>query len=99
LERFKGATLDRSRIPKVKPLVRSLLVDDAGRLWVWRTTGDGTTAFDVYDTAGKAVASATGPAGLSPYPTPVIEGNTLYGVVTGEDDLPAVVRWRVRAPR
>jgi len=96
LERFKGATLDRSRIPKVKPLLRSLLVDDAGRLWVWRTTADGATAFDVYDTAGKAIASVAGPADLSPYPTPVIEGNTLYGVVTGEDDLPAVVRWRVR---
>lgn len=99
LERFKGATFDRSRIPRVRPLVRSLLVDDAGRLWVWRFTAETATVFDVYDAAARPMAVVTGPAGLSPYPTPVIEGNTLYGVVTREDDLPAVVRWRVRAPR
>lgn len=39
------------------------------------------------------------PRGLSPYPTPLIEGGALYGVVRDADDLPAVVRWRIGPDR
>jgi len=94
-ERFPGAVFDESRIPKVKPLVERLVVDDRSRLWVKRTSGDGHTQFDVYTPEGKPVAVVDFPLRLDGWAPLRIEGDLVYGIVRNEDDVPFVVRLRI----
>jgi hypothetical protein len=94
-ERFPGAVFDESRIPKVKPLIERLVVDDRSRLWVKRTTADGHTQFDVFGPDGKAVAVVDSPLHLDGWGPLRIEGDRFYGIARNEDDVPFVVRLRV----
>jgi len=98
-ERFPGAVFDESRIPKVKPLIELLVVDDRSRLWVKRTTADGHTQFDVFGPDGKPIAVVDSPFRLDSWAPLRIKGDRVYGIVRNEDDVPFVVRLRlVRAP-
>jgi len=40
--------LDFSRIPRTKPAIERITVDDQGRPWVRRTNAQGVIAFDIY---------------------------------------------------
>jgi hypothetical protein len=90
---------DFGLIPRTKPVIQALDVDDTGRLWVRRTGSDTTkTLFDVWDDRGRHLAQLEAPFRISPYWHPVIRGNTLYTVVVDEDDVPYVVRARIDRP-
>jgi len=98
-ERFPGAAFDESRIPKVKPLIERLVVDDRSRLWVKRTTRDGHTQFDVFGPDGRPVAVVDSPLRLDSWAPLRIEGDLVYGIVRNEDEVPFVVRLRItKAP-
>lgn len=93
--RFPGARVDGSAIPERKPVIRHAFVDPLGRLWVRLARRDPGTRFDIYDRSGKAVAVLE--TGLDPtiYHTPILDGDRMYVVVAGEDDVPQVVRARL----
>jgi sugar lactone lactonase YvrE len=96
-KRYDRVDADYSLIPKVKPVIAALDVDDGGRLWVRRTTSDATsTAFDVFDETGKLLATARAPFRMSNHWHPVIRGDVMYTVVLDADDVPNVVRARIR---
>jgi hypothetical protein len=95
-EQFPDASLDFSKIPKVKPPLMALDLDDRGNLWVRRTIADTTKAtYDVFDATGKQIATADLPWRLSTYFRLVFRGDTVYGVTRDEDDVPYVVRGRI----
>ena len=97
MKRYETSDADYSQIPKSKPFIDALDVDDAGRLWVRRpTTEPMTTVFDVFDEKGAFLATVRAPFKISPYWHPVIRGNVMYTVVLDEDDVQNVVRARIR---
>lgn len=83
---------DYGRIPRVKPVIDNIDVDDSGRLWVRRVMQDTTrTTFDLWD-EGRMIATLTAPWRVAPHYRPLIRGDTLYTIVTDENDVPVVVR-------
>jgi hypothetical protein len=78
--------LDFDRIPKTKPAVERITVDDQGRPWIRRTNAQGAITFDIYDRDGRPVASAE----LGVVRTPVG-----YPFVVREDDVQHVVRYQI----
>jgi hypothetical protein len=55
-------------------------------------------AFDVFEDDGTYLGRVRAPDGLSPWPTPVFDGDTVLAVVRDEFDVPRVVRFRVVLP-
>lgn len=84
---------DYNRIPRVKPAIDNIDVDNSGRLWVRRVIPDTTrTTFDLWDDRGRMVATVVAPWRVASYSRPLIRGDTLYTIVTDENDVPFVVR-------
>jgi hypothetical protein len=83
-------------VPRIRPIVIGLALDDQGRLWVRLTPAiTGHTRYDVYNARGVEVGSVDLPVVISQGPNVIIRGNKLYGVVLDADDVPAVVRFRI----
>jgi streptogramin lyase len=93
------ATLDWSRIPKVKPLLQSAFVDDDGRIWVLRPTTAAGSAFDLFSREGRAIATVTIPHPVNVYIRPVIQGELGYFVSQEEGEVPYVIRARIGPAR
>jgi hypothetical protein len=75
--------LDFSRIPRTKPAIERITVDDQGRPWVRRTNAQGVVAFDIYGSSGQPVATAELGAYRSPAYLPfVVRGDDVYMVVS-----------------
>ncbi len=89
---------DYTRIPRVRPAIEQLDVDDQGRVWVRRASSDtAPTHFDVWDSAGRLVAVATLPVAVSGFPEHVIiRADRMYAVVVDQNDVPRVIRARIR---
>lgn len=93
---------DFDRIPKTKPVIERITIDDQGRPWIRRTNAGGVT-FDVYDRDGKPLASvdlaaATAEMGAirSPAFLPfVVRRDHVYMVVLDDDDVQHVVRYQI----
>jgi hypothetical protein len=86
-------------IPKVKPVLTALDVDGSGNVWVRGTQTDSSrTTFEVWNDAGRLVATAVAPFGIKRYWHPLFRGDTVYAVTTDADDVPYVVRALVRRP-
>lgn len=85
---------DPGAIPRVKPAIDYVLLDDRERLWVRRTSSDSLAHFDVWTTTGERVLTVRSNTlvGRVMY----IRGEDVYAVVTDEDGVPAVARYRVR---
>lgn len=97
---FPGVNLDFSRIPKVKPSLEALHVDDRGNLWVRRTSVDTTaSAFDVFNRNGSHIATADARFAPWRYASPTIRGDHFYAIVRDEDDVPFILRARIARPR
>jgi hypothetical protein len=90
------ASLDWSRIPRVKPLIASAFVDGDGRVWVRRNAPGGTSVFDIFSRDGRPVASLTIPLPVNAWLRPVIRNDTGYFVVQEEGEIPYIVRARIR---
>ncbi|MGH7583234.1 MAG: 6-bladed beta-propeller [Gemmatimonadales bacterium] len=85
---------DLSATPRVKPVIAALFTDDQGRAWVRRTAVDSMAPdFEVYDGSGRQVAEvhANGRVGSQVF----VAGDALLTVITDDDDLPWVVRYRI----
>jgi hypothetical protein len=89
---------DPSLMPRTKPVIERIHGDPAGRVWV-RTTAAPAAApsFDVFDPSGRAVAHVASGASrrkMNPYLTWITDTH-LYSVEMNDDDVPAVVRYRI----
>ena len=87
-------TIDVSMIPRSYPRFQSLEVDDLGRLWAWRHTAGGVT-IDVWSRAGAQVATLEWPSPRNASLRVIVRGDRLYAVISGDDGVPFVVRYRV----
>jgi len=97
LKQYETNNVDYSQMPRVKPFIEGLEVDDAGRLWVRRPAPDRTiTVFDVFDEGGRFLATVRAPFRIDPYRHPVIRGDVVHVVVIDDDDVQNVVRARIR---
>lgn len=98
LEQFWGITreMDWSRIPGVKPPVKALFDSVEGNLWVVVPSRDGVATYDVLAPDGAYLGTAVAP-GLHPvfWIDPVVRGDTFWGIVTDELEVPYVVRARI----
>jgi hypothetical protein len=96
----KGPTgLDFGRIPRTKPAIDRIIVDDQGRPWVRRVNGRGEITFDIFSTSGQLIASAEMGKYRSPTYLPfVVRGDNVYAVVLDEDDVQHVVRFTIERP-
>lgn len=86
--------LDFDRIPRNKPVIDKIYVDDQGRPWVRRTNAQGVIEFDIYSHTGQPVATAM----LGKYrtwPPFTVRGDNVYMVVLDEDDVQHVVRFQI----
>lgn len=86
---------DLSAIPSRKPIIRRTFVDDRHRVWVDVSIPQLGTRFDLFDASGRALGTVETPLRFSVYHPLLIEEDTLYGIVLGEDDVPQVVRARI----
>jgi hypothetical protein len=102
LESFieRGAKVDRSRIPGVKPAVRGFYVTGDGQLWVEPTTRDRADRgrlFEIFDPEGRYLGRLRLPFRVS-YPPPVIRGDMILAVTRDELEVPFVVRAKIVKP-
>lgn len=99
LERFKAqagdATLDYSLIPVHKPIVDGVVLDEEGRVWVRTRTADGI-GLVVFSAGGTPLARVPLPVEPKAYAPFMVRGDRIYFVATDTDDVPSVVRYRVR---
>jgi hypothetical protein len=83
-------------IPRNKPVIMGLTLDDQNRLWVRLTPAvAGHTRYDIYDARGFQVGMIELAGLVREWPAPVFRGNKLYAVVRDPDDVPSVVRYRI----
>lgn len=52
-------------------------------------------AFDVFEPTGEYLGMVTAPDGFSPYPAPVIRGDTVWAIVRDDLDVPYIVRFHI----
>lgn len=74
-----GVSMSPDRIPKTKPLIESLSVDDQGYAWVYAATEPSarTTSFDVFSPAGRYLGPVVVSERLQGSPAPLVMGNRL----------------------
>jgi hypothetical protein len=99
-EMAQGAPFDEGKIPRIKPVLERVVVDDSGYVWVMTMEAAGTTGtgFDVFDPEGRFLGRVTTPRQLGPFRPAapmVLRRGKLWGVVVDEDDLPGVARWAI----
>jgi hypothetical protein len=86
---------DYGKIPRTKPIVELISIDDQGRAWLRRKTSQGVVEFDVFSPAGQMLAIAMlGKYRLLPAPY-VFRGDDVYMVALDDDDVQHVVRLHV----
>lgn len=94
----RGANIDPSLVPKHLPRWQSFTIDDEDRLWVMpQLAAPDSSAFDMYDSKGRLVASFKLGARLVPS-TLRVRADYLYGVMVDELDVPYVIRASVHLP-
>lgn len=93
----KGPTgLDYDRIPKTKPAIDRISVDDQGRLWVRHTNAKKEIEFDIFGANGRLIGSTNvGVLNSSSFHPFTVRGDNIYLVVLDADDLQHVVRFRL----
>ncbi len=99
LSRFRqvGGRVDPSRIPNVKPPMRSFFLDDANRIWLMPELANGETGrvLEVYDEDGVQQMEIALPVRLSASPQPLFRHGYIYGIERDEFDVPYLVVLRV----
>lgn len=86
---------DPSLTPTTQPTIERITADDSGRVWVRRPTGGKPgISYDVFNASGVHVARVTGID--KPFVPSFIRGDRFYTVVLGDDDVPFVVRYRIK---
>ena len=99
-ERFAGMPspprVDFGRIPRVKPTIHGLSLDEQRRLWVRVTEPTADSAvYDVFGADGRHVETILVPAAVDPDIPPIARDGVLWLVVRDETDVQYVVRARL----
>lgn len=82
-------------VPRVQPVIAAIAVDDRNRLWVRRTdTPAAAPRFDLYDATGRELGTVQSRARV--IGIPLVVGDVAYAIVLDADDVPVVVRARLR---
>lgn len=93
-----GGHIDRSRIPRAKPIYDQLAVDPYGNLWV-RLVGDARdgpeTRWDIFAAEGHYLGVLRIPVKAASWTRPVITEDALWLVAEDELDVPYVIRYAV----
>lgn len=92
--------LDFSRIPAIKPAIRTFVIDADGDAWIVPSEAAGTTAYraDVFDSSGRYLGPVALPGVLPQYPRPVITHAAVYAVQTDSLGVNYVERWTIERP-
>ncbi len=90
-----SAEVDLTLIPKTKPLLQRVDLDDTGRLWMQVEEKRGQR-FLVFDSTGAQVAEAASPPGMVFWLPLIVRGDVLYAAGRDSLDVQNVVRYRVR---
>lgn len=84
-------------IPDTRPFYSGLFVDDTGAVWVMHTGDDGSAErgrpIDVYDPAGRWVATVH--AEVAPSPTPRVRNGLMAGVTRDELEVESIVIYSI----
>ena len=89
-----AANQDWTKIPTTRPAVVGLFMSEDGDLWV-RTQLRDSEVFDVYDRSGMHRRTVLNSLKLYSWLRPVVRGDDLWAVVTGEFEVHYVVRARL----
>ncbi|MFN2316439.1 MAG: 6-bladed beta-propeller [Gemmatimonadales bacterium] len=99
VERFKAragdATVDYSLIPSVKAIVEGISMDDVGRVWVRARTATGFQLIG-FGEDGQPLAAVPLPEPPLRWAPLVVRDDRVWYVTTDEDDVPSLVRYRIR---
>ena len=83
-------------MPATKPVIRGLVVDDEGRLWVDRAVEQGALPlYDVFDRDGRYQGSVQLGFEPDPYLSIRVRHGFIYAVELDDLDVPFIVRARV----
>ncbi len=100
----EGGKIDRSKIPKTKPVVSNFFCDDEGNLWVMRIPedeedeGDEGQWIDLFGSEGRFLGGIRLPFSLRANPEPIVRSGFLYGITTNELGAEIIVRARIIKP-
>jgi hypothetical protein len=100
----QGGKVDRSRIPKVRPALNGMVIDDRGNLWVEPTVSEEEQGkvFDVFDPQGRLLGQVRSSVNLS-FPAwagrPLIRGDRIYAVSVDNDGSTSIVIGRIIRPK
>jgi hypothetical protein len=84
---------DALYVPRSLPPVAAVVAGMDGTIWLKRAGGGRESPWTVLDPDGGVVARVAAPAELS---IRQVDGARVWGVVAGRDDVPMVVRYRIR---
>lgn len=92
----EGRSLVEPEVPETKPAFTDFAMDESGRYWFKRPTADPEEVeWWVADPDRRRVLTGRAP---SPIDFSVIQDGYAYGTIRGNDQLPAVVRYRIEEP-
>ncbi len=91
----------RDEVLVERPIIERLIPLPDGHLLVQVTeeVGEVSDLFDVFDPESRFVGSVRSGFRISPRTIPAVHGDTLYAIVTGELDLPQIVKATLLRPR
>lgn len=93
LESEFGVAVSGQMIPRSAPLLRWMVVDDRGHLWVGRTGAGPEDPIDVFDPDGRYLGNVRLPFDL--VDKPVVHHPFVYGVSETVEGAPVVVKGRI----
>jgi hypothetical protein len=103
LSTYAQSDFDPMRVRTSKPGIAALWVDYDGRLWVQHTRVHGATGttFDVHTPRGAQVARVTIPGVLyhEGYIPVIARGNDAWAILTDDDGVPSIARFRLAVKR
>jgi hypothetical protein len=88
--------VDVSQVPDEKPIVRDIFLDDDGKIWVRVGAPEAGTTYDVFDRNGRYRGTAVTTLAIPTGWRPTVAGRHFYTLSTDEQDVPYVMRARVR---
>jgi len=97
----QGGTVDRGRLPDVKPAIQSLFVSQDGHLWVEPTSAgaaDRGRVFEIFDPEGRFLGGLRLPFALAGNALPLIRADRIVAMTQDESGVPYLVRARIIKP-
>ena len=99
LSRFTrmGGRVEPDRIPRVKPPVKTFVLDDSDRIWALMSHGHGTgrSVWEVFDPRGRHLDTVVAPVGSVTVPVPIIRSGYMVAVERDEFGIESVVLVRL----